>query len=188
MGFFEERKKELINQLTSDFFKYMLQEVNHAEYDKPRSGVIHHMGDYLLILMYQYRCDDDRLCELLEQVVEFYKKTKDRVGTSDSRWVYEYLKLCGCIINQYDNLANTQQLIEEELVDDFYDTDYSGRAIIPPHRELGYPTGRGHEIKSLSSNQIWTGYREAVESEFYEDIIGRCRSYHEHLKDCCSSK
>ena len=185
--FSKGEESELIEELVSSFFECMLQEVSHSD-GKPRSEVLYHLGDFLLILMYEYRSNDNRLRELLEVVIDFYEKTKDRVGESDSRWMYKYLKLCGCIANQYDNLDNTQQLIEEKLVPDFYDISRSGRALIPKHRELGYPSGRVDDIKTLSTNQIWTGYQRSIEAEFYEEILDECEAYHEYLKERSDSR
>lgn len=175
-------KDVLVDRLTSDFFNYMVQEVDNSRYSKPDRTVVHHIGDFLLIAIYMNTSNDDRLYELLEHLVDFYEKSKSRVGKENSRWIYKYLKLAGCLIDQYNGLRKSQQLLKRYLLSDFYVApDYPGQAIQPRHHRLGYPTGRAHEIKKLSPNRTWGPLQQAVEANFYSEMDSFAR-YHYILK------
>ncbi|WP_267644115.1 hypothetical protein [Haloarchaeobius amylolyticus] len=176
-------KTDLVDGLTSDFLSLMLREIDGARYSRPDSTVRHYFGDFLLIAIFFFQGNDERLSEIFKQVDDFYGKAKSRFGEDDTRWIYKHLKLCGCIAAQFDDLKKTQEILDERLVADFYDIpDYGGQAIRPWHEELGYPTGRGHGIKKLSSSQTWRQLQQVVETEFYEDISTKGAEYHEYLE------
>ncbi len=176
-------KDVLVDELVSDFFNCLLQEVSESRHNKPDTTVVDHMGDFLLIAIYLNRRNDDRLYDLLEYAVGFYEKSKDRFGREDSHWIYKHLKLAGCIINQCDELKKSQRLIETYLLSDFHEVpDYPGQAIQPRHQRLGYPTGHGHSIKKLSSNQTWSSLQQSIGSEFYDGEIDNFSHYHYRLK------
>jgi hypothetical protein len=176
-------KTVLNDELSSDFYKYMLQEISNSKHNKPDMTVVENAGDFLLITIYLNRENDDRLYDLLEYLVDFYQKAKDRVGEEDTRWIYKHLKLAGYVIDQCDGLDKSQRLVEAHLICDFYEVpDYPGKAIRPRHQRLGYPTGRGHSIKKLSSNNIWNPLYQAFEADFYNEGMDPFARYHYNLK------
>jgi hypothetical protein len=86
-------------------------------------------------------------------------------------------------LEQYDDLPQTKKVLESRLIRDFYEIpDYPGQAIRPVHQQYGYPTGRAHEVKRLSGEQIWGQFQQVVEAEFYDEFNERCIDYHDYLK------
>lgn len=176
-------KDDLINTLTSDFHTHLINEVNNTRNSKPSTQTREHFADFLLLTIYIYKQDDERLCELLGTVIQFYQKSKVNAGKKESRWIYKHLKLAGAIINQCDGLENSQQQIDEVLLTDFYEIpEYPGKVLRPHHEQMGYPTGRGHGIRKLSANKLWGFHKKVIEEAFYGENMESFASYHYNLK------
>ncbi|KMT45646.1 hypothetical protein EL22_28155 [Halostagnicola sp. A56] len=122
---------------------------------------------------------------VFENVVEFYDRTVSSGEEEGARWIYRYLKLAGCILDQYEDLIEAQKLVEDRLISDFYEPSaHMSQALIPKTAELGYPTDLHHNLPTLSADQVWGPHlQEAVKSEFYEDIGEKCIQYHDELKE-----